>query len=83
MWISSFSAAIKPPRASIPSIVLAKPDIKLNFKPDIFIPVATPGVDHTGQLFRTDSVISLPLQKVRKSLYPSVAYILNEVIKRY
>lgn len=83
MWISSFSTTVKPPRASIPSIVLAKPDIKLNFKPDVFIPVATPGVDHTGQLFRTDNVVSLPLTKVRKSLYPSVDYILNEIIKRY
>jgi len=83
MWISSFSAAIKPPRASIPSIVLANPDIKLNFNPDVFIPIATPGVDHSGQLFRTDSVVSLPLKKIRKSSYPNVDYVLNEVLKKY
>lgn len=82
MWISSFSSNIKPPRASIPTIVLATPDTKLNFKPDVFIPVSTPGVDHTGQLFRTDSVVALPLKQLRQSAYESVNSILKQVIDR-
>ncbi len=82
LWISSFSSNVNSPRASIPTIVLGTPDTRLNFKPDVFIPISTPGVDHTGQLFRTDSVISLPLKKVRQSPYKSVNSILKQVIER-
>lgn len=82
VWISSYSSEIKPPHASIPTIVMAKPDTKLNFIPDVFIPVATPGVDHTGQLIRTDSVVSLPLKKVRQSPYASVHSVLNQIMER-
>ncbi|MCZ6802619.1 MAG: formylmethanofuran dehydrogenase subunit B [Proteobacteria bacterium] len=82
LWISSFSSDINSPRASIPTVVLGTPDTKLNFKPDVFIPVATPGVDHSGQLFRTDSVIALPLKQLRQSSYPSVASILKQVVAR-
>ncbi len=80
LWISSFTSEISPPKARIPTIVLAKPDIKINFRPDIFIPVATPGVDHAGQLFRTDGVIALPVKKLRHSDYLSVDEILKQII---
>ena len=79
LWISSFSSNINPPEAKIPTIVLATPGTKLNFKPDVFIPVATPGVDHSGQLIRTDSVVSLNLKKLRDSKYMSVGNILSRV----
>jgi len=79
LWISSFSANVRPPKANIPTIVLATPLTKLHFKPDIFIPVGTPGVDHNGQLFRTDSVVALPLKQVRTTENLSVADILNRV----
>ncbi|MEM6998496.1 MAG: formylmethanofuran dehydrogenase subunit B [Pseudomonadota bacterium] len=82
LWISSFSSDVNCPRASIPTIVLATPDIKLNFKPDVFIPISTPGVDHSGQLFRTDSVVALPLKQVRQSPYPSVSSILKQINER-
>lgn len=82
LWISSFSSNIKIPRASIPTVVLGMPDAKLSFKPDVFIPISTPGVDHTGQIIRTDSVISLPLKKLRTSPYASVNSVLNQVIER-
>ncbi len=79
VWISSFSSNINPPKAKIPSIVLAIPGTKLNYQPDVFIPVATPGVDHSGQLIRTDNVVSLTLKKLRDSKYMSVGDILNRV----
>ena len=82
IWISSFSADINSPRASIPTVVIATPDTKLNFKPDVFIPVATPGIDHSGQLFRTDGVIVLPLKQIRQSAYSSVDSILKQVVER-
>ena len=82
LWVSSFNSNINPPRASIPTIVLANAGTKLNFKPDVFIPISTPGIDHTGQIIRTDSVVSLPLKKVRQSPYESVPSILKQVIDR-
>lgn len=81
LWISSFNPEIKPPRAKIPTIVLATPDAKLNFKPDVFIPVSTPGVDHSGQMIRTDSVVSLPLRQVRKSDNPSVKEVVRRIVE--
>jgi formylmethanofuran dehydrogenase subunit B len=82
LWLSSFSSNIHPPRASIPTIVMGKPDTKLNFKPDVFIPVSTPGIDHKGQIIRTDSVVSFPLKQLRQSPYDSVHSVLNKVIER-
>ena len=82
LWVSSFSNEQKPPKASIPTIVLATPDTTLDFKPDVFIPVATPGVDHSGQLFRTDSVVALPLKQLRQSPYQSVAEVIKQIIER-
>jgi len=81
MWISSFSSNTRPPKAKIPTVVLASPEEKLDFKPDVFIPVATPGIDHSGQLIRTDNVVSLPLKKLRDSKYMSVSDILNRIIE--
>ncbi len=81
VWVSSFSSNIAPPKAfTIPTIVLAKPDLKLSFKPDVLIPVSTPGVDHAGQLFRADSVIALPLKKIRRSPHASVSHIIGQLL---
>lgn len=82
LWVSSFESEKTPPKASIPTIVLGNPGYKLGFKPDVFIPVATPGVDHTGQIIRTDNVVSLPLKQLRHSPYESVHSILKQIIVR-
>lgn len=82
LWISSFESDTPPPRASIPTIVLGNPGHKLGYRPDVFIPVSTPGIDHVGQIIRTDSVVSLPLKKLRQSPYGSVPSILNQVADR-
>lgn len=82
VWISSFAPEINSPRTPIPTVVLGTPDTKLNFTPDVYIPVATPGVDHSGQLFRTDSVVILPLKQLRSSSYPSVDSILKQIVEK-
>ena len=81
LWISSFNPEIKPPHAKIPTIVLATPDTKLDFIPDVFIPVSTPGVDHSGQMIRTDSVVSLPLKQIRNSDNQSVKEIVRRIFE--
>ena len=79
IWISSFSSNIEPPRARIPTVILATPGIKTSFKPDVFVPVGTPGVDHKGQLFRTDNVVALPLKQIRNTNYLSVAEVIEQI----
>ena len=81
LWISSFNPEIKSPHANIPTIVLTTPNTKLDFKPDVFIPVSTPGVDHNGQMIRTDSVVSLPLKQVRNSDNSSVKEIVRRIVE--
>ena len=80
IWISSFNSMISPPRAKIPTIVLAAPDAKPGYKPDVFIPTGTPGIDHAGHLFRTDNVIALPLRQIRDNTLMSVNSILKKII---
>lgn len=82
LWISSFESEKTPPRASIPTIVLGNPGYNLGFKPDVFIPVSTPGIDHVGQIIRTDSVVSLPLKQLRRSPYESVHSVLKQITDR-
>jgi len=81
LWVSSFSDTHKPPKALIPSIVLAMPSTKIGYTPDVFIPVSTPGIDHAGQLNRTDTVITLMLKKLRTSPHPSVANVIEKMIE--
>jgi formylmethanofuran dehydrogenase subunit B len=73
VWVSSFDERRVPPAVKVPTVVLGRAGMRLEREPDVFIPVATPGVDHAGHLFRTDSVVALPLRKVRDSALPSVA----------
>jgi formylmethanofuran dehydrogenase subunit B len=81
VWISSFNTEMKAPSAKIPSIILATPGSRQTFKPDVFIPVGTPGVDHSGQMLRTDSAVSLPLKQVRNSDNPSVKEVVRRIIE--
>lgn len=78
VWIASF-AALPPPAVEVPLVVLGPPDIKLTQEPEVFIPVATPGVDHAGQLVRCDNTVSLPLRQLRESPLPSVASTLSGI----
>lgn len=79
LWISSFEADFIPPQTSIPTVVLSRPSIKNALDAEVYIPVGTPGLDHAGNLFRTDNVVNLPLKQVRQTGYQSVADILSRI----
>ena len=81
VWLSLFDAKDVPPREarSVPTIVIARKDIALDFKPDVFFPVGVPGIDHGGVVVRADSVISLPLRKLRSSALPSACAVLDRL----
>ncbi|WP_454918672.1 formylmethanofuran dehydrogenase [Xanthobacter sediminis] len=69
---SSFRPDAPPKFDRGPVIALAHPDTAFAREPDVFIPVATPGVDHDGHVFRMDSVVCLPLTALRAADLPSV-----------
>ena len=77
VWISAFRAV--PPPAAKPLVVLGAPNTHCPEEPDVFIPVAIPGLDHAAQLVRLDSVVSLYLERQRTSPLPSVAHLLTEI----
>lgn len=79
VWISSFRDDVPPPDGPAPLIALAMPGTRFARTPEVFVPVATPGVDHPGQIFRTDSVVALPLRGLRESALPRAADVLAEL----
>lgn len=78
VWISAFRP-LPPPLANVPTIVLATPEPAFPQLPDVFIPVATPGMDHAGDIFRTDGVVALRLAAIRPGPLPSVATVLERI----
>ncbi|HQS08495.1 MAG TPA: formylmethanofuran dehydrogenase [Xanthobacteraceae bacterium] len=73
LHVSAFRPDAPPAFSSGPLIALAHPHTEFPREPDVFIPVGTPGVDHAGQVFRMDSVVCLPLVKLREAGLASVA----------
>lgn len=73
VWISSFRDDPIPYARDLPTIALGLPGTRFNREPEVFIPVATPGLDHAGQIFRTDGVVALPVHGLRDTDLPSVA----------
>ena len=81
VWISSFFDDLSPPPVDARVIVLARAGTKLKTEPRVFIPVATPGIDHAGHVFRTDNVVAIRLKKLRESALPSVAEVVSSIEK--
>ncbi len=79
LWVSSFNPDRVPPKTALPTVVFGHPDMKLESEPDVFIPVGMPGADHNGIMFRTDNVVSLPLDQLRTSALPSLGSVLTAI----
>ena len=47
--------------------------------PAVFIPIATPGLDCSGTLFRVDSSVILPLKKIRENALPTLSEAVNQI----
>jgi formylmethanofuran dehydrogenase subunit B len=82
-WVSSFNPDRTPPAASMPTVIFGHAHMQLDKEPDVFIPIGTPGADHKGIMFRTDNVVSLPLQKLRNSTLPTLAEVLSSIEQTY
>ncbi len=77
LWVNSFSPEQMPPKTDKPLIIAGNSNIKC--QSDVFIPIATPGLDCSGTLFRVDSSVVLPLKKVRESDLPTLAQVISQI----
>lgn len=79
LWIASFAPQAWPASLdpALPLIVLGHPALadaaKARGANTVFIPVATPGIDSGGHLFRVDSSVVMPLAAARGVALASVA----------
>ena len=79
LWVSTFNPERVPPTTGVPTVVFGHAQMKLDKEPDVFIPVGMPGADHNGIMFRTDNVVSLPLQQLRASTLPTLSDVLTAI----
>lgn len=82
VWISTFSARPAPDSPGIPQIVIGQPGLAVRPDDAVYLPAGTPGLDHAGELIRTDAVVCLPLRKLRAAPLPSVAEVLALLASR-
>ena len=79
VWVASYTPDLSPPDTDVPMVVLGTPGLKLAKAPAVFIPVGTPGVDHSGLIVRCDNVVSLPLRNLGRSALPRAADVLAQI----
>ncbi|MTI62991.1 formylmethanofuran dehydrogenase subunit B [Methylophaga sp.] len=79
LWVSSFNTDGRPPATDATTVVLGRSGMTFDQEPEVFIPVGVPGIDHSGRTFRCDSVVSVPLKKLRDSGLPSTYDVLTAV----
>jgi len=81
LWVSTFRP-VAPPDSALPLIVIGTPGTPVRATNSVFLPAGTPGLDHRGQLIRTDAVVALPLPQLRDSALPAAATLLHELLTR-
>ncbi len=79
VWVQAFNADAVPPSTNLPTIVVGRSGMTFAKEPDVFFPVGTPGIDHTGHAYRMDNVVAIRLKKLRDSGLPSTADVLNAI----
>lgn len=78
LWVSTFNP-IAPPTSKAPTIVIGHPNTTFETPPDVFIPVAVPGVHAAGTMFRMDSSVTLPLKRLTDSQLPTLTAVLQKI----
>ncbi len=83
VWVNSFNAEKLPQKSpqknNVPLIVLGNANSQFKQTPDVFIPIATPGLDCSGTLFRVDGSVTLPLKKIRESDLPTLPEVIRQI----
>lgn len=87
LWVASFPGQVAGgvlAQAALPRIVLGLPALAAQLgdeRDTVFIPVATPGIHTDGHLFRTDGIVLMPLHAVRDDGLPSVAAVVEALMR--
>jgi formylmethanofuran dehydrogenase subunit B len=87
LWVWSFAPDRLPPATKLPRIVLGPAGMGTRLRQGegaqqcIFLPVATPGLDAAGHLFRTDGVV-VPLVAAREAASPTVGEVVSRLLER-
>ena len=87
LWAWSFAPDRLPPVDDLPRIVLGPPGMGPRLRAAgavrdcVFLPVATPGLQAQGHLFRTDGVV-VPLVAARDDALPGVAQIVARLLEQ-
>ncbi len=80
LWVQAFNSSAVPPHGGqIPTVVVARSGMVFEEEPEVFIPVGTPGIDHSGHTYRLDNVVAIRLKKLRDSGLPSTAEVLTAI----
>ena len=85
LWISSFDPSRLPPAHPVPRIVLGPPAMAQALptqRDEVFIPVATPGLNAAGHLFRTDGLVIVPLTAARDDGLADASHVLARLGER-
>ncbi|MGB5834930.1 MAG: hypothetical protein WBG92_23505 [Thiohalocapsa sp.] len=69
VWISTLSDQ-PPPDTTVPTLVLGHPAMRLEREPDVFVPLAVPGVHRAGAVHRGDGLALLPLSAIVENKLP-------------
>lgn len=79
VWINSLSRQ-PPPECQQPRIVIGHPAMRFDDDaPDVFLPVAVPGVHRNGFLHRADGLRMLPLQAAIESNLPGTLEVCRQL----
>lgn len=79
IWVQAFNSQALPPKSDLPTIVIGRSGMTFEQEPDVFIPVGTPGIDHSGHAYRLDNVVAIRLKKLRDSGLPSTSEVLHAI----
>jgi formylmethanofuran dehydrogenase subunit B len=81
LWIASFGNEYEVPATNLPTIVIGH--AQMQAPPNaVFIPVATPGLDDAGHLYRVDGSVMLPVDAVRVPTLPRAVDVLKQLTTR-
>ncbi len=70
VWLDTLGGA-PPPAADVPTILLGHPGMRFEREPEVFIPLAVPGVHRPGAVHRGDGHALLPLEALIDSDLPA------------
>ena len=82
LWVSSLDSRDARPETKVPTVVLADAGMPVDDDVAVWIPVATPGVDCEGHLFRGDKILALPLRAVIDTGLPTIKVVAQGILKQ-